>query len=268
MDFCVDGRCPAKHSARSLLYWLKGVIRKFVLRNKNTHTRLVDKLGRMIANRKIGQDGLLPREDDLVSQFSVSRTIVREATKTLQALGLVITRPRIGSRIQPISSWRLLDPQVMDWVSSSDLTPDLVRDLLDLRAMIEPSAAELAAERATATQRAAIVDALEAMSSSISAEAHRNADFAFHESILRASGNTFLVQLNPALRAILEGSFRLSMHDRDRIRASVEVHRRVADAIVRGKSAAARSAMMKLLLVAREDIERHAAMGFAKIRRK
>ncbi|SFJ77574.1 DNA-binding transcriptional regulator, FadR family [Bosea sp. OK403] len=221
----------------------------------NTHARLVDTLGRMIANGEIGKDGLLPREDDLVEQFGLSRTVVREATKTLQALGLVVTRPRIGSRIQPVARWRLLDPQVMQWVTRSVLTPGFIRDLLDLRAMIEPSAAAFAAERATAEQRQEIAAALDAMSAASTKASHVRADFAFHEAILRASHNALLMQLAPALHAVLEGSFRLSMHDKARIRASISVHREVAEAIIAGDSAAAQQAMNGLLQVARRDIE-------------
>lgn len=227
----------------------------------NTHSRLVDTLGRLIAGGKIGEGGVLPREDDLVTQFAVSRTVVREATKTLQALGLVITRPRIGSKIQPVSRWRLLDPQVMDWLNSSVLTPELVRDLLDLRAMIEPAAAALAAERATPEQREALVKALDAMATSKSMTSHRRADFAFHEAILMGADNTLLLQLRPALHAVLEGSFRLSMHNQARIRASVAVHRIVAEAILARDAAAARIAMNNLLAFARADIEHRGPGG-------
>lgn len=228
---------------------------KAVNKRVNTHYRLVEKLGRLIASGSIGHDGILPREDDLVVQFGVSRTVVREATKTLQALGLVITKPRVGSRIRPVSQWRLLDPQVMDWLSRAALSPELVRDLLDLRSMIEPAAAALAAERATPEQRETLMDALAEMKSAKTRLEHREADFAFHEAILEASGNALLLQLRPALHAVLEGSFRLSMHTRERVRASVAVHEAVAEAILRREPDEARKAMVDLLQVARRDIE-------------
>jgi DNA-binding FadR family transcriptional regulator len=228
----------------------------------NIHSRLVDELGRQIASGTIGQDGLLPREDDLVAHFSISRTIVREATKTLQALGIVITRPRIGSRIQPVTHWRMLDPQVMGWLTDSVLTSHFVRDLLDLRAMIEPAAAALAAQRATDAQRASLTRALDAMASANTTAKHVQADFAFHDAVLEASGNTLLLQLKPALTALLKGSFRLSMHDREQVKASVKLHKTVAEAILRGDAAGARVATNALLDSARADIERyHAETG-------
>jgi DNA-binding FadR family transcriptional regulator len=221
----------------------------------NIHSRLVDDLGRQIANGTIGQDGLLPREDDLVETFAISRTIVREATKTLQALGIVITRPRIGSRIQPITQWRLLDPQVMDWLTDSNLTQNFVRDLLDLRMMIEPAAAALAAERATEAQSKALVQALNGMAAANTTAEHVQADFAFHDAIMEASENMLLMQLKPALTALLKGSFRLSMHDRDAIKASVALHKAVSDAILRRDAAGARAAAITILESARKDIE-------------
>ena len=221
----------------------------------NVHSRLVDKLGRLIAKGKWAKNGFLPREDDLVAEFSVSRTIVREATKTLQALGLVNTRPRTGSRIQPITNWRLLDAQVMGWIAAGEISSVMVRDLLDLRVMIEPSAAAYAAERANEKNLANIAASLKDMKLAKTHAAHKRADFRFHESILHASDNIFILQLKPALHAVLQGSFKASMHDVERIKASIAVHEKVYHAIVSKTPDAARSAMLELLEVARNDIE-------------
>src|SRR6478609_7821724 len=185
-------------------------------RPSNFHSHLVDRLGRMIVGGQIGNDGALPREDELATQFAVSRTVIREATKTLQALGLITTGPRVGSRIQPMSSWRLLDPQVMDWITDADMASGFERDLLELRNMIEPAAAAFAAERGSDAQIAAIDTALDAMSNAQDKAEHEASDFRFHEAILEASGNMLLLQLKPILRAVLKASFRLSMHDHKR----------------------------------------------------
>jgi len=221
----------------------------------NVHSRLVEKLGRLIAKGKWATQGHLPREDDLVIEFAVSRTIVREATKTLQALGLVITRPRSGSRIQPISNWRLLDAQVMAWIATGKISPKMVKDLLDLRAMIEPTAAAYAAERANDAQCADIALALRDMAKAKTFADHKHADFRFHEAIIVASDNMFFMQLKPALHAVLEGSFKISMHDPQRLKASVRVHEKVYQAILNHEPEAARLSMLELLGVARADIE-------------
>ena len=223
----------------------------------NTHSRLVEKLGRLIAKGQWNEQGHLPREDDLASQFAVSRTIVREATKTLQALGLVITRPRTGSRIQPISKWRLLDAQVMKWIAEGEISPRMVRDLIDLRAMIEPTAAAYAADRANEAQCQAIAQALKEMIAAKNQTAHKRADFRFHEAILEASDNMFFLQLRPVLHAVLEGSFKVSMNDPSRLKASIRVHEKVYNAILARSPDAARFSMLELLGVARTDIEHY-----------
>ena len=236
-----------------------------MVRPSNFHASLVDELGRLIVAGQIGAGGTLPREDELAARFAVSRTVIREATKTLQALGLVTTGPRVGSRIQPLSSWRLLDPQVMDWITDADMASGFESDLLELRGMIEPAAASFAAERGSDVQIAAIADALETMVKSPGKVEHEAADFGFHEAILEASGNILLLQLKPILRAVLKASFRLSMHDHERAQASIAIHRRVADAIAARQPADARARMVELLQVAQDDIHqgppRHVPAG-------
>jgi len=225
-----------------------------MVRPVNFHAHLVDQLGRLIVAGQIGTDGTLPREDELAARFVVSRTVIREATKTLQALGLITTGPRVGSRIQPLSSWRLLDPQVMDWITDADMASGFERDLLELRGMIEPAAASFAAERGSDSQIAAITEALETMANSPGKAEHEAADFRFHEAILEASGNILLLQLKPILRAVLKASFRLSMHDHERAQASIAIHRSVASAILARQPADAHARMVELLQVAQEDI--------------
>lgn len=224
-------------------------------RPSSFHAHLVDRLGRMIVRGEIGRNDALPREDELAERFSVSRTVIREATKTLQALGLITTGPRVGSRIQPLASWRLLDPQVMDWITEADLASGFERDLMEVRVMIEPSACAFAAERGTPDQVAAITAALADMAAAPDHAAHVAADFRFHDAILRASSNILLVQLSPILRALLNASFRLSMYDRERVLASIALHRDVANAIARRKPAGAREAMVVLLQSAQADME-------------
>lgn len=224
-------------------------------RPSSFHAHLVDRLGRMIVSGEIGRNGVLPREDELAERFSVSRTVIREATKTLQALGLITTGPRVGSRIQPLASWRLLDQQVMEWISDADMASGFERDLMEVRVMIEPSACAFAAERGSPDQVAAITAALADMDTAPDRTAHVAADFRFHDAILRASSNILLVQLSPVLQALLNASFRLSMHDRERIQASVSLHRDVANAIARRDAGQARAAMIVLLQSAQADME-------------
>lgn len=223
-------------------------------RPSTLHDSIVDDLGRKLAGGWIVAGCSLPREDELAQAYGVSRTVVREVARTLQALGLVVTGPRIGSRVQPLKQWRLLDPRVMNWIVEADLAGRLTRDLLELRSMIEPTAAALAAERASAADIAGIRAAVAAMAAATDKAAHLDADFQFHERVLEASGNMLLTQLEPVLHAVLHASFRLSMEDEDRARASVAIHGEVAEAIAAHRPDAARAAMQSLIRVAERDI--------------
>src|ERR1700742_1476809 len=91
----------------------------------------------------------IPIEPELCAKFSVSRSVVREAIKTLSAKGIVAARPKTGTRVEPQEHWSLLDPQVVTW-RLKNVDDALIRDLMDIRLIIETEAAALAARRATA----------------------------------------------------------------------------------------------------------------------
>ena len=117
---------------------------------KNVHGNTVDYLGEAILAGRFGPDGVLPPEPQLCAELSVSRTVVREAVKSLVAKGLLLTGPKVGTRVQPSERWNWFDPDVIAWQAKAGLTPEFLRDLQDLRGIVEPAAMRLAAERATA----------------------------------------------------------------------------------------------------------------------
>ena len=86
----------------------------------------------------------------LCDELGVSRTVVREAVKSLVAKGLLRTGPKVGTRVQPADDWNWFDPDVVAWQSKAGLTRDFLRDLQELRRVVEPAAVRLAAQRATA----------------------------------------------------------------------------------------------------------------------
>ena len=90
---------------------------------------------------------MLPREAELAAQFSVSRQAMREALKVLAAKGLVVSRRRTGTMCCRARSWNLFDPDVLAWHPPERLTPAFLADLVELRRVIEPAAAEFAAAR-------------------------------------------------------------------------------------------------------------------------
>ena len=124
-------------------------------------------LGREIAQEIIPAGTVLPSESNLEVRFGVGRGVVREAIKTLSGKGLISVRPRHGTRVLPRSDWSLLDRDVLSWLIGHD-KPDveLLLAVQEVRSIIEPAAAALAAARATKSDRQRISAALRAMENS------------------------------------------------------------------------------------------------------
>jgi DNA-binding FadR family transcriptional regulator len=227
------------------------------MRLKSFHDAVVDRLAAMIIGGETGLVGQLPTEPELCVSMGVSRTILREAVKTLSAKGLVVTGPRIGTRAQPPSNWNLLDPDVIRWRLAAGVDKTFVRDILELRLAIEPKAAALAAQRATAQDIAALRAASAGMHEAVATQNGRylEADLAFHETILSATHNQFFAALTPAVDALLRVSFRFSVKSRESARSSLPFHDAVVEAIAARDAVAAEEAIRFLISSAREDVE-------------
>ena len=109
--------------------------------------QVAQKLAVAVITGRVRAGEVLPNEDDLRSEISVSRTAYREAVKFLTGKGLVEARPKSGTRVAPRGSWNLLDPDVLAWHFEADPNEKFIRDLFELRLFVEPSAARLAAQR-------------------------------------------------------------------------------------------------------------------------
>src|SRR5882762_613163 len=115
---------------------------------QSLHGRIVHAIGRRILSGDLRPGELLPAEPEL----GASRTVVREAVKVLAAKGLVESRPKTGTRVRPPASWNLLDPDVLAWQQEGTPQPIFLRKLTEVRLIVEPAAAELAARRARAPE--------------------------------------------------------------------------------------------------------------------
>src|SRR3954464_13276365 len=116
---------------------------------KNVHGNTVDHLGQAIVGGKYPPGQSIPPEPMLCEELGVSRTVVREAVKSLIAKGLVSSGPKVGTRVLASDQWNWFDPDVIVWQSKAGLTAEFLRDLQDLRRVVEPAAVRMAAERAT-----------------------------------------------------------------------------------------------------------------------
>ena len=186
----------------------------------------------------------------------MSRTVVREAVKSLIAKGLVTTGPKVGTRVLTEEHWNWFDPDVIAWKAKAGITPEFLRDLLELRRLVEPAAVRMAAERATAEEIAGIEDAYAGMKRAVEGGGdYVTYDLRFHQGLLRAAHNRMLVQMSKALSALLRTSFEISTVRKDGPKRSLPLHRAVLDAVIARNPAKAEKAILVLIDGAHEDIE-------------
>jgi GntR family galactonate operon transcriptional repressor len=207
---------------------------------------MVSTLGAAIVRGEFAPGMALPPEHELEARYGAGRSVVREAVKTLAAKGLVSVRPRHGTHVRPVHDWTLLDRDVLGWLRTGDgLDRDLLVALEETRAIIEPAAAALAAQRATPDDCLRINTALEAMESGQhDPQAAIAADKAFHLAVLEATHNPVLRSFRGAIDAILSAVFDIAVGV---FAGNLPNHAAVARAIAAGDPAGARQAMETLL---------------------
>ncbi len=223
---------------------------------KNVHGRTLDLLGEAIVAGRYAPGAPMPPEATLCESLGVSRTVVREAVKSLVAKGLVTTGPKVGTRVLPSEQWNWFDPDVVQWQGKAGLTREFLRDLQELRRVVEPAAVRLAAERATAADIAEIETAYAGMKSAIEEGGdYVSSDLRFHQGLLRACHNRMVVQMSKALGALLRTSFEISTTRPDGPASSLPLHRAVLDAVAARHPQKAERAILVLIDGAAEDIE-------------
>lgn len=223
---------------------------------KNVHGNTLDRLGEAVVAGRYAPGSSIPPEPMLCEELGVSRTVVREAIKSLVAKGLVVTGPKVGTRVLPEEHWNWFDPDVVVWHSKIGLTREFLRDLQELRRVVEPAAVRLAAERATAQDIAEIETAYGGMKAAIEQGGdYVTSDLRFHQGLLRACHNRMLVQMSKALGALLRTSFEISTSRPDGPASSLPLHRAVLDAVIARSPQRAEKAILVLIDGARDDIE-------------
>ncbi|MGK9231591.1 FadR family transcriptional regulator [Inquilinus limosus] len=223
---------------------------------RSLHGQIAYDIGVRIVRGDIPPGTVLPNESDLSTQFSVSRTALREAIKVLAAKGLVESRPKTGTRVRPRSEWNMLDPDLLAWQFATQPMERLAKDLFEIRQIIEPAAAAMAAERGDDGQREAISRAFADMEAAPDGDASVEPDLRFHQSILAASNNEFLQPLGALIETAMASSFRITNNAPGALQVSLPLHRAVRDAILAREPETARKAMRVLLEDAAQDMRR------------
>jgi DNA-binding FadR family transcriptional regulator len=212
-----------------------------------SHTaRVVRALGHGIVSGRYPQHALLPGDAELMAEFGVSRTVLREALKTLSGKGLVRAKARIGTSVRERADWNLFDPDVLIWHADIGFDADFIRALGEMRLALEPEAAALAAERATVEQHEAINAWADCMAKAdASLREFVDADLHFHLAVSVAAGNPFLRSISTLIEVALVAALTRSspVDEPGGVLRSAAAHHAIADAIARRDPDAARAAM-------------------------
>lgn len=226
--------------------------------SRNVNDFLAVALGHDIVAGVYPPGSLLPSEGSLLERFAVSRPTLREALRVLGAKGLIISRRKIGTRVRPKSDWNMLDPDILAWHLQVAPTEEFVTALFELRQMVEPQAAALAA-------RARDPATLERLSTAY-ADMERftrgggdiiAADLRFHQSILESTGNHFIGALGGLIKTALIATFRLGWQSPVVMQENrLMQHRAIMQAIARRDPEEAHARMAELLRDSIEDVRR------------
>jgi DNA-binding FadR family transcriptional regulator len=223
---------------------------------KNIHGHTLDKLGQAILAGRYEVGASLPPEPVLCEEFGVSRTVVREAIKSLVAQGLLVTGPKLGTRVLPDEHWNWFDPEVIAWQAQAGLSSEFVRDLQELRLVVEPAAVRMAAVKATPQDILRLEQAYSGMKAAVEDGGdYVTHDLRFHQGLLQASHNRMLMQMGRALSSLLRMSFEISTRIMNGPRDSLPLHRAVLDAVIAHAPVKAERALMVLITAANDDID-------------
>ncbi|MDR7238112.1 FadR/GntR family transcriptional regulator [Neobacillus drentensis] len=233
---------------------------------KNRSEQLVCELGRKIVTGEFKQGEILPKVEDLGEIYNVSRTVVRESFKSLSTLGLVRSNQRAGTQVLPRSEWQWWNLELINWVLEDEKNRDFLLHLTEVRMGLEPMAAALAAQRATEQDLINIKDAFNRLEQSIGDEkAWANADYDFHESILRASYNDLIINTVRTLRKALvisrEKTLKAAMDYPESpfdtpTNEVLERHRSIYEAVMARDEKLAHDTMIELILRVKRILEK------------
>ncbi|OUD87621.1 HTH-type transcriptional regulator LutR [Clavibacter michiganensis subsp. michiganensis] len=170
-------------------------------------TRIIEELGRDIVDGRLAEGTRLTIED-LQRRFGVSRTVVRDCVRVLEAMALIVPKRRVGLVVQGPDRWNVYDPRIIRWRLTGPGRSDQFRSLTQLRRAVEPVAASLAARNATAGQRTRIAELavdLRRLGEAGALVDFLAADIEFHHLILQASGNDMFCALREVITEVLSG---------------------------------------------------------------
>lgn len=214
--------------------------------SRSAHDLVVHGIGHRIVAGQYPIGSILPGDVDLMARFNVSRSVLREALKTLAAKGLIEPKTRVGTRILDEKRWNMFDADILSWRLQRGADAPFFENLFDIRQALEPLAAASTALRRSDDDICRIETAwLRMGAADQTREGFTLADLAFHRAILDASGNPLLHSIGSVIETALAAAFALSapVDDPERFALALRQHRAILDAIIARDARTASDAM-------------------------
>ncbi len=214
-------------------------------------SEVLARLREMILAAKYEPGAQLPSERDIAAQLKVGRPAVREAIKALCMLDVLESRRGAGTFVRSLSG---LNGDWPNQLTTTDLGFDML-ELLEVRRMMEPPAAALAAARATQSQLHEIRRSLEAQETRPNdRDVASKEDYLFHDAIIRAAGNRVLYDISRVLSPLLIKSRSITGGSAPDFERMLRTHRLIYEAIRRGDPETARRGMLDHLHMVGMDL--------------
>jgi DNA-binding FadR family transcriptional regulator len=218
---------------------------------RNYHTFVINEIGHGIVTGLFPVGSILASDAVMMETYGVSRTVLREALKTLEAKGMVEARPKVGTRVSPTSRWSFFDPQVLSWHFYAKPDRRFYESLFDTRRALETRAVRLASERRTAENVRLMKYWLHQMElAEGNLEAHGLSGLEIHRAIAESSGNALL----RSVTGIVELTLALALKSLSQTAASTAyfsagfaAHTALVKAIEAGNGAEAEAAVIQLI---------------------
>lgn len=219
-----------------------------VIRKTKVYEKVVQQIQRLIRDGLLKPGDKLPPERELVEMFQVSRSSLRDAIRALELMGLVEPRQGEGTVVRKPSSDSLINPLAAMLLQEREL----VSELLEFRAMIEPTLARRAATYASAEDLNHLKNILRRQKEKVDRrELAIEEDSEFHYAIAKIAKNSVVLKVLDTFMDLLRESREKSLQVEGRLQRSLVGHRQILQAIERHDPCAAETAMRRHI----EEIE-------------
>ncbi|MAZ33949.1 MAG: GntR family transcriptional regulator [Thalassospira sp.] len=221
---------------------------------RSLHQEAVEAIAKWLISGRYHVATILPNEAEIGDELGISRTVVREAVRTLVAKGMLQVRRKTGTIVRPLSDWSLFDPEVLAWRFRYSRDPLFVEDMARFRAAIETIAVEICASNPDFNCKV-LYDCCDAMEAALEGKGDWfAADLAFHRHLLEGTNNQFILHMQPMLDNFFDAMLSPEVLLPENMRITLPYHRAIADAIAAGDPVRSRQEMLQLVQKGREDI--------------